>query len=149
MTVEGRSLSLVTKMTVPVLMAGFGFTLAIAPMFTLLAVVLLLPGIVAWWADADPSKPRSRTILGFGVAGAFGPLQPYLRQGQFLEPATSLLTGMEAISIAWGAAAIGWVIGRTIELVLHWHLKRGASSAADLLRAERRRLELEWDLPPR
>lgn len=130
------------------LVAALGFTLAIAPALVLLSVVLLLPGIAAWWRDADPGKPTGRAALGFGVAGAYSSLQLHIRQGQSFELAASLLMNGQVVGAAWGAAVVGWLVGWLAELAFRRHLRCRAVAEAHNLMSRRRELEQEWDLPP-
>lgn len=145
MAIAASRAGLISRATLPVMAAALGFAFTYAPGTTLFSILLLLPGLVAWWLDNDRGRPTGRAILGFGIAGAYGPLHVQLWQGGSLDLATSLLS-LSAIAGAWGAAGAGWLVGWAAGLAFRRKQRRLCAFELSRLAADRRELEVEWEL---
>lgn len=140
---------MLTKVATPMLLAALGFALAVAPLLTLLATSLLLPGLIAWMHDPAPGRPVGRTMLGFGAAAAYGPVAAMVRQGTSAPLSASLLPAAEALGLAWGAAGMGWILCQAFGLAFAAYAQRQASAEVKRLLRARRELEIEWDIAPK
>lgn len=125
---------------------ALGFAIALAPAITALCVVLLLPGIAAWYMDSVHGRPMGRAVLAFGIAGAFAPVWHHVLLDQTVQGVLHTAINSWAIAIAWGLAGAGWLIGRISQLAVELRLRTQAQDRVRHLKVRRQALETDWDL---
>ena len=125
-----------------------GGLVTLATPTALLIGVLFLPALIANAADRQPGKPIARSIALFGFCGIVGPVLRLWSAGHTLEMAGALATDFDNFSLAWGMAAIGWVLAELAPVAVRAALEASAVSRAARLRAERVKYEAEWGFRP-
>jgi len=77
---------------------------------TLLFFVCLLPSVIASMVDQHPQKTLGITVGAMNFAGTLPPWLQLLETGHTLGISVDLITNPSVIMIAYGAAAIGYLI---------------------------------------
>ncbi|MBV9538847.1 MAG: hypothetical protein JOY70_07950 [Acidisphaera sp.] len=125
-----------------------GGLIALAAPAALLFGVLLVPAAIAAIGDVRPRRPPIRALLCAGTSCAVQPLLTWWHGGHDWAAALGVLTDFRAIAAAWSAQAAVWLGGELIPLSIRLALDMRCAARGARLRAERARLEAEWDLPP-
>ena len=114
----------------------------------LLIGVLFLPALIANAADHQPGKPIARSVALFGLCGTVGPVLRLWSAGHTLEMAGALATDLDNFLLAWGMAAIGWLLAELAPVAVRAALEASSVTRAARLRAERVKYEAEWGFGP-
>ena len=123
-----------------------GVLAAVAPGVVLLAAGLLLPGLVALWLEREAGRPRTRSMMTFGLAGCVQPVITLWNAGQSLDAAWSMAFDPAVLLIAWSAAAAGWLMAELAPLGVRAFMEAGAVAQTAHLRLARARLVEAWGL---
>jgi hypothetical protein len=123
-----------------------GILAAIAPGIATVAAGLLAPGAIALRLDREPGRPIARTVVTCGLAGCVHPVMTLWNAGQSLGAAIAIVTDPVTISIAWSAAAAGWLLTQIAPLAVRVGLEAVALARSTRLRAARSRISDAWGL---
>ena len=128
------------------LLCGVAATLVPGP--TLLAGLLLAPGLLALLLDQSHGKPMARAVLLCGLAATIPPLAALWHQGATVGAAFTLLGDPSVLGAAWACGAGGWLMNELAPLLLRMVMDAAAAARTARLKAERARISEEWDLAP-
>lgn len=123
-----------------------GILATITPGIATVAAGLLAPGLVALRLDHEPGRPITRTVLTCGLAGCVHPVITLWNSGHSFATAIVIVTDPTTISIAWGAAAAGWLLTQIAPLSVRVALEAFALARSTRLRADRSRITEAWGL---
>ncbi len=124
-----------------------GVAAALSPPTALLLAGLLAPGLVSLALDGLPGKPVARAVLLAGVTASIASLRQLWLDGTSLDAALNLLEDPLRLGTAWAAGATGWLISELAPIIARLLLDARSLIRAKELRAERERLQAEWNLP--
>jgi len=129
---------------------GCGAVVALATPTALLAMLLLMPALVAAVFDPSPRRRAARPVLLWGLAASVAPMAALWTDGHSIAHARALASDLPVIARCWAAQAAGWLAAELLPLLIAAGLHAGAAARAARLRAERARHATEWDLdaPP-
>jgi hypothetical protein len=123
-----------------------GVLAAVAPGIATVAGGLLAPGLVALKMDREPGRPIARAVLTFGLSGCVHPVITLWNTGHSFATAIAIVTDPTTISLAWGAAAAGWLLTQIAPLTVRVALEAFALARSSRLRASRSRIAEAWGL---
>jgi len=98
--------------------------------------------------DREPGRPRGRSIALCSAAAAVSPLHTLWTTGHSLATASALLGNFRVITLAWSAAAAGWLLAEAIPLAVRAALEAASIARSANLRSERDRLIEAWGFEP-
>jgi hypothetical protein len=124
-----------------------GAVITLATPTAVLAGLLLAPAGLAWMLDRAPERPTARPMLLCGLAATVRPMAALWLSGHDMETALAAAADLATLAIAWAAQAAGWLLSELAPLLAGLAIEARARARGAKLRAERRRLEEEWDLP--
>jgi hypothetical protein len=122
-----------------------GLAAAFATPTAVLGSVLLAPGLTMLLVEHTPSRPLCRTMLLFGLAASLDPARSLWAGGHTLPLALSLVSDIAVVGFAWAAAAAGWLVSELAPVLVRLGLEAAARAQSMRLRAERTKLEAEWE----
>jgi hypothetical protein len=126
---------------------GCGAVVALAAPTALLALLLLMPAVVAAVFDPSPQRRAARPVLLWGGAASVAPMVALWTDGHTLSHALALASDLPVLARSWAAQAAGWLAAELLPLLIAAGLHAAAATRAARLRAERARHAAEWDLP--
>ena len=121
-----------------------GIAAAMMPGAAVLLAVLLAPGLVVLLVDQQPGRPIGRAVIVCGLAGSVPPLSAAWSAGLGLDTAAAVMGDMNAVGIAWLAAAAGWLLAELLPLGIRIGLDATSAARAVRLRAARAKLAADW-----
>jgi len=124
-----------------------GVAAAAATPSAALVAILLAPALTLWLSDDDDDKSAARPVLFAGLAATVPQLVNLWAAGHTMPLALAQASDVIVLATAWGAQAAGWLVSECAPLVIAWVMVMRAQARAAQLRALRRRLEEEWNLP--
>jgi hypothetical protein len=104
--------------------------------------------LVGFVIDRAPGKPTARAMLLCGAAAAVAPLTSLWRSGHTIDGALHLVSDLALVMTAWGAQAVGWLIGELAPILIRGALEAGVTAQTARLKLERARLQEAWSLGP-
>ncbi len=125
-----------------------GAAVALATPCTVLAGLLLAPGITALLLEREPGRPAARVALLCGAAMAASPLVALWQAGQGVGGAITAASDSTLLGGCWAAQGAGWLAAMLAPLFVRLALEAHARATMARLRAERSRYEAEWGIPP-
>jgi hypothetical protein len=111
--------------------------------------VLLAPGLIVLAVDGQPGRAAPGAVLMCGLAAAAWPVALLWRGGNSVAGALDIAADPGVLSTAWAAQTAAWLFAEIAPLAVKLVLDARAGAAAAVLRAARRKIEQEWDLPTR
>lgn len=123
-----------------------GVAAAVAPGTAVVVSGLLAPGLLALKFDQAPGRPIARTMLTSGLAGCVQPVLTLWNAGHTVDAALALLTDPLVITVAWAAAAAGWLMTQLAPLAVRAALEAGSLTRAARLRQSRAKIAEAWGL---
>jgi hypothetical protein len=121
-----------------------GLAAAMMPGAAILLVILLAPGLVVLLVDHQPGRPIGRAVIVCGLAGSVPSLHAAWTSGLGMDTAMAALGDMNAMGVAWLAAAAGWLLAELLPLGIRIGLDATSTARAVRLRAMRARLAADW-----
>jgi hypothetical protein len=109
--------------------------------------VLLAPGLIVLVVDGQPGRAAPGAVLMCGLAAAARPLALLWRGGNSIAGAFDIAADPGVLATAWAAQTAAWLVAEIAPLAVKLVLDARAAAAAAVLRAARRKIEQEWDLP--
>jgi hypothetical protein len=125
-----------------------GAAVTLATPSSVLAGLLLVPGIGAWLLEREPGRPSARVTLLCGAAAAAGPVVALWQAGQGVAGAVTAASDPAVLGGCWAAQAAGWLMAQLAPVLVRLALEGYAQASMLRLRAERARYEAEWGIPP-
>ncbi|HEY0420005.1 MAG TPA: hypothetical protein VGC80_10850 [Acetobacteraceae bacterium] len=125
-----------------------GALVTLAAPTAMLGGVLLAPGLLLLLFDREPGRAQARIVLLSGGALAASPLATLWRTGHDWPVALDLLSDLSVPVACWAAQAVGWMVGQLAPLGVRFVMDMRTRAQASRMRADRARLEEEWNLPP-
>jgi hypothetical protein len=117
------------------------------------SLCLFLPSLLVLVTEEDRSRPLTRALLLFGLAGAWDSLGSLWKFGGLglanWHPASLFLAlDVRRVAVAWAAQGGGWLLSEALAIAFSLIAERRASSFQ--AKAERRKSELqaEWLTDP-
>ncbi len=123
-----------------------GAVAALATPTALLGSALLLPALLAWFAEGATGRPLARAMLLFGAAGALPSLAALWGGAGDLRAALDAALDLHNLALAWAAQAAGWLLAEGLPVAGRLAVSAGVARRSRQLRAERARLSEEWSL---
>jgi hypothetical protein len=124
-----------------------GALVTLARPTALLIAILFLPAFVAGMMDKQPGKPIARSVALFGLCGIVGPVGSLWAAGHTIEAAITLAIDLNNLAMAWGTAAVGWLLAELTPLAVKAVLEAMASSQTARLNLARTEFEEDWGIP--
>ncbi|MDQ2803890.1 MAG: hypothetical protein M3Y41_14900 [Pseudomonadota bacterium] len=121
-----------------------GAIAAILPSVAFVLAVLLWPVAAAAAADRAPGRPIVRSVGLCSAAACVAPARALLLTGHGWSESLALVSDLRVISLAWGAAAAGWLLTEVSPLAVRLALDGLNATRAARLRAERAKLAEQW-----
>jgi hypothetical protein len=117
------------------------------------AIGLFLPTAILLLTERDPSRPLTRAVSLFGVAGAWdtlGMLWQFGGLGGLGWSTTSWLIGLDThrLTIAWAAQGGAWLLAEAITIALAQIANQRAAALGDQAEQRRAALASEWGQAP-
>jgi hypothetical protein len=124
-----------------------GVLLSYAMATSVLLGLGLLPSLVAYLFDPVPGKPGARAVFFCNLAGLAPALADQWRAGAGLSGSFMLLADWRTLGLAWGGAAIGFLLKTLLPLIAGLAVDAQVATRRAVL--DRRRAELmeEWGPP--
>jgi hypothetical protein len=123
---------------------GTGIALGVALPTGLLLLVGLLPAAVAFMSDIHPEKTTARPVLCLNLAGLLPALKTLWLGGHDIRALASILGDPMTLLLAYGAAAFGFALARTIPYGVLLTLEAKAAATIKLLEARQEELRAAW-----
>lgn len=129
----------------PLLLAAplFG-VLVLSPATMMVAIVGLLPAIVAWTVDRSKNKAAAYSVSCLNLGGVFPYLLPVWFAGDGIGAAMKILTDAFALAVMYGAAACGWMLFLSLPPAVWAVQKAIADRRVAELRADQEQLIEQW-----
>ncbi|GBQ98684.1 GCN5-like N-acetyltransferase [Acetobacter nitrogenifigens DSM 23921 = NBRC 105050] len=125
-----------------------GAALAWLPGYLLLAVVLFLPLIVAYFFDRSQNQALVRMMLPYEFAAAISPMyQLWLSEGS-VDTALRLLTDPVVPITAWLSAGLGWFVLEAALLVAKLSKQYSFNKEKNEITRRLKEIADEWDHDP-
>jgi hypothetical protein len=118
--------------------------LVLSPATIMVAIVGLLPAIVAWTVDRSKSKAAAYSVSCLNLAGVFPYLLPVWFAGDGIGAAMKTLTDAFALAVMYGAAACGWMLFLSLPPAVWVVQKAVADRRVAELRADQEQLIEQW-----
>jgi hypothetical protein len=133
--------------------AGFMLQAAAASVFGWLAFIgafpllcLLLPALLAVVLEREPGRPLTRTLLLFGIAGAWDPIAAFWQARSVNDVDWSAILGGRPLALAWLAQAAGCLLAEGAGLGFVLLADRESERIKAACQAEIAALRTEWSL---
>lgn len=123
---------------------GTGIALGVALPTGLLLLAGLLPAAVAFMSDIHPDKTTARPVLWLNLAGLLPALKTLWLGGHDMRALASILGDPMTLLLAYGAAAFGFALARTIPYGVLLMLEAKAAATIKLLEAKQEELRAAW-----
>lgn len=123
---------------------GTGIALGIALPTGLLLVIGLLPAAACYATDNHPEKTTARPVLCLNLAGLLPALKTLWLGGHDMRALASLLGDPLTLLLAYGAAAFGFALARTIPYAVLLVLESKAATTMKLLEARQEEIRAAW-----
>ncbi|QXM25357.1 hypothetical protein KO353_03720 [Elioraea tepida] len=123
---------------------GTGLALGVALPTGLLLLVGLLPAAAAFASDSDPDKMTARPVLYLNLAGLMPALKALWLGEHDLRALASLLGDPGTLALAYGAAAFGFLLARSLPYAVLAVLEARAATTMKLLEARQDELRALW-----
>jgi acyl-CoA synthetase (AMP-forming)/AMP-acid ligase II len=123
---------------------GTGIALGVALPTGLLLLVGLLPAAAAFASDTHPDKTTARPVLCLNLAGLLPALKALWLGGHDLRALAALLGDPWTLVLAYGAAAFGFALARTIPYGVLLVLETRAAATMKLLAERQEALREAW-----
>ncbi|MCU0986298.1 MAG: hypothetical protein MUC89_15405 [Acetobacteraceae bacterium] len=123
---------------------GTGVALGVALPTGILMIVGLLPAAVSYLSDAHPEKTTARPVLCLNLAGLLPALKTLWLGGHDMRALASILGDPMTLVLAYGAAAFGFALARTIPYGVLLVLEAKAAATMKLLEAKQDELRAAW-----
>ena len=116
----------------------------LSPPTLMVAVVGLLPAIVACTVDRSPERAATFGIGGLNLAGVVPYLLPVWAAPDGIGAAVDILTDAAALAVMYGAAAFGWLLLFAVPAAVVAIETAVGDRRVTVLKAERQRLIEQW-----
>jgi hypothetical protein len=126
---------------------GTGIALGVALPTGLLLLVGLLPAAAAFASDPHPEKTTARPVLCLNIAGLLPALKTLWLGGHDMRALASVLGDPGTLALAYGAAAFGFALARTIPYGVLLVLEARAATTMKLLAERQEQLRADWGDP--
>jgi len=123
---------------------GTGVALGIALPTGILLLIGLLPAAAAFASDDHPDKTTARPVLCLNLAGLLPALKTLWLGGHDMSALASLLGDPGTLVLAYGAAAFGFALARTIPYAVLLVLEMRAATTLRLLADRQAELTEAW-----
>lgn len=123
---------------------GTGIALGVALPTGILLLVGLLPAAASFAADAHPDKTTARPVLWLNLAGLLPALKTLWLNGHDMRGLAAVLGDPATLSLAYGAAAFGFALARTMPYAVLVVLEARAAATLRLLEARQEELRAAW-----
>lgn len=123
---------------------GTGIALGVALPTGILLVVGLLPAAACFVTDAHPDKTTARPVLCLNLAGLLPALKTLWLGGHDMRGLASVLGDPGTLLLAYGAAAFGFALARTIPYGVLLVLEAKAAATMKLLEQRQEELRAVW-----
>ncbi len=111
------------------------------------AIILLLPGLLAMMLDTSENRLLGRSILFPCVAASLSPLYTVIRLGGGSTGALTVLSDPAVLGLAWAAAGFGWLMVEATTGMARVMLEANVRQRRGQLEAQREKLKAEWGEP--
>ena len=132
---------------------GMLLTIAAAALFGVLIFIgalpllcLFLPALLALVLEREPGRPMTRTLLLFGVAGAWDSIAAFWPAGSLRGADWTALADVHALVRAWLAQAVGCLLAEAIGLGFVLLADRESARVKAACETEIAALKAEWSL---
>lgn len=125
---------------------GFMFTVTMVlfPGMVLLALVGMLPTIVAFIIDKAPKKYAAFCVAGMNISGVFPAVLDLWQGANNIKASMAIITNVFELTVMYAAAAFGWLIYMAIPPVVAALMAIAAQQRIMQLRANQREMINEW-----
>jgi hypothetical protein len=123
---------------------GTGIALGVALPTGLLLLVGLLPAAVSFMSDPHPEKTTARPVLCLNLAGLLPALKTLWLGGHDMRALATILGDPLTLLLAYGAAAFGFALARTIPYAVLLTLEAKAAATMKLLEERQEQLRAAW-----
>jgi hypothetical protein len=123
---------------------GTGVALGVALPTGILLLVGLLPAAAAFASDGHPDKTTARPVLCLNLAGLLPALKTLWLGGHDMRALASVLGDPGTLALAYGAAAFGFALARTIPYAVLLVLEARAATTMRLLANRQAELTEAW-----
>jgi hypothetical protein len=123
---------------------GTGIALGVALPTGILLLVGLLPAAAAFATDPHPEKTTARPVLCLNLAGLLPALKSLWLGGHDLRGLAVVLGDPTTLALAYGAAAFGFALARTIPYAVLVWLEAKAATTMRLLDQRQAELRAAW-----
>lgn len=130
-------------MTIGLLLLGVPSVFFFLPTWVFLGLAML-PSIVAYVVDRTPYRYAWVSVAGLNFAGAAPYLMKLWFEAHSVNNALHILSNPFDLVVIYGAAALGWVLHRSLPPVVGAWLDVTSQRRLTQLRATQRRLIVEW-----
>lgn len=121
-----------------------GAVLMLATSSAVLAVIVLLPSLMAVIADPVPGRPSARAVLLFGLAAASPAFAALWRGNHDVAAALSLASEFTVLARCWSVQAAAWLLTQVLPLLIRLALEANAALQSAQLERLRQAHEAEW-----
>lgn len=126
-----------------------GAAVALATPCTVLAGLLLAPGLGVLLLERETGRPTARATLLCGAAMAIGPVASLWRIDAGVGGALTLAADVGVLGGCWAAQGAGWLVAQLAPVLIRLALEAHATTNVLRLKLERARYEAEWGIPQR
>lgn len=124
-----------------------GGVIALAVCGALPTLSLFLPALLMLSLEQEPGRPMTRTLLLFGLVGAWDPLAAFWRAGGGHPMDWMQLLDLITLAHAWLAQCLGWLLAEGLTLLLVYVADRQAARVGGMAQSEIHALDAEWKAP--
>jgi len=108
------------------------------------ALCLFLPALLWLCTEQEPGRPMTRTLLLFGLVGAWDSLDAFWHVGAPRPADWISMLDIRALTRAWVAQAMGWLLAEGLALLMAFQADREIGRARQSYQAEISQLRAEW-----
>lgn len=123
---------------------GTGVALGVALPTGILLLIGLLPAAVSFMSDPHPDKTTARPVLCLNLAGLLPALKTLWLGGHDMRALAAILGDPMTLLLAYGAAAFGFALARTIPYAVLLTLEAKAAATMKLLEQRQEQLRADW-----
>ncbi len=124
--------------------AALGIGAAYSVGLVVVAIVLMLPGVMAMMLDNTENRLLGRSVLFPCMAASLGPLYNVVRMGGGSVSALIVLGDPGTIALSWGAAGFGWLLVEAVTGLARVILEINVRQRRKLLEEQRDKILMEW-----